>query len=148
LPAWFENISKRQIKAPKIYFRDSGLYHTLLGIEQDHVLLTHPKLGASWEGFALEEIIRYHQATAGECYFWGTQSNAELDLLIIKKGKRFGFEFKYTDSPKTTRSMQIALEDLKLDSLTVIYPGKHFFPLSSRIHACGLEEYANCFLKR
>lgn len=141
IPAWFENISKRQVKAPKIYFRDSGILHYLLNIPNDESLYHHPKLGASWEGFALESIIRHHEATEGEYYFWATHADAELDLLIIKNGKRLGFEFKYTDMPKITKSMNIAIEDLKLDKLLVIFPGKEKFSLTSHIDAVGLENY-------
>lgn len=143
VPAWFENISKRQVKSPKIYFRDSGLLHYLLNIPDAESLFHHPKLGSSWEGFALESIIRHHEATDGEYYFWATQSHAELDLLILKNGKRLGFEFKYTDMPKITKSMTIALNDLKLDRLFVISPGKDSFPLSQDIQAVGLEYYLN-----
>ena len=141
LQPWFENISKRQVKASKIYFRDSGIFHTLLGVANHSALLTSPKIGASWEGFALEEIIRFHQARIEECYFWSTHGEAELDLLIIKNGKRLGFEFKYTDAPKMTKSMVIAQEDLKLDKLFVIYPGKLRFPVGRNIEAVGLETY-------
>jgi uncharacterized protein len=141
LQPWFENISKRQVKTSKIYFRDSGLLHTLLGIADKTALLTNPKIGASWEGFALEEIIRFHQVRPEECYFWATHGNAELDLLIIKNGKKSGFEFKYTDAPKLTKSMAIAEQDLELDNLTVIYPGKHRFPISKNVNAVGLETY-------
>ena len=141
LPPWFENISKRQVKSPKIYFRDSGILHYLLNIIDEEGLYHHPKLGASWEGFALESIIRHHEATDGEYYFWATQAHAELDLLIIKNGKRLGFEFKYTDMPKLTRSMIISMKDLKLDELIVIFPGKETFPLANQISAFGLENY-------
>ena len=146
LPPWFENISKRQVKASKIYFRDSGVLHSLLGISSYSALLTSPKIGASWEGFALEEIIRLHQAKVEECYFWATHGEAELDLLIIKNGKRLGFEFKYTDAPKMTKSMVVAQEYLGLDQLTIIYPGKHRFPVGRNIHAIGLERYMVDFL--
>lgn len=141
IPAWFENISKRQIKSPKIYFRDSGILHYLLNIPNDESLYHHPKLGSSWEGFALESIIRHLEATDGEYYFWGTQGHAELDLLIIKNGERLGFEFKYTDMPKITKSMTIAIEDLNLTKLVVIYPGKEAFLLAKNIEAIGLENY-------
>lgn len=141
LPAWFENISKRQVKSPKIYFRDSGILHYLLNIPNEEILYSNPKLGASWEGFALESIIRHHEATEGEFFFWASHAHAELDLLIIKNGKRLGFEFKYTDMPKVSKSMRIAMEDLKLDKLTVIFPGKENFPLAENIHANGLEPY-------
>ncbi|MEI7580446.1 MAG: ATP-binding protein, partial [bacterium] len=141
LSPWFENISKRQVKAPKIYFRDSGILHTLNGISTAQQLAIHPRLGASWEGFALEEIIRAYALPAEECFFWGTQSGAELDLLIHHKGKRLGFEFKYTDSPKRTASMHIAFTDIGLDHLYVIHPGLGSFPLSETITACGLETF-------
>lgn len=141
IPSWFENISKRQVKSPKIYFRDSGILHYLLNISNDENLYHHPKLGASWEGFALESIIRHHEASEGEYFFWATQSHAELDLLIVKNGKRLGFEFKYTDMPKVTKSMTIAVEDIKLDKLFIIFPGKESFPLTPRIEAVGLQSY-------
>ncbi len=143
LQPWHENISKRQVKSYKIYFRDSGLFHTLLGLSSRSDLIKHPKLGASWEGFALEEIIRKHQAEPHECYFWATQSHAELDLLIVHDGKKIGFEFKYADAPKLTKSMKIALEDLKLDSLTVIYPGPKPYLLADKIKVIGLTNYVN-----
>jgi uncharacterized protein len=143
LPPWFENLHKRQVKSPKIYFRDSGILHALLGITDATQLQTFPKLGSFWEGFALEEIIRKLDAAQGEYYFWATQADAELDLFIIKNGKRIGFEFKYTDAPKITKSMRIAQEDLKLDHLIVMYPGKEIFPLSETIQAYGLETIAN-----
>lgn len=139
LTPWFENIGKRQIKSPKVYFRDSGILHALVGTRDEAGLNVYPKLGAFWEGFALEEIIRQSHASAEECYFWGTQAGAELDLFILKDGKRIGYEFKYTDSPKITPSMLTACKDLKLDHLYVIYPGKHLFPLSELITAKGLD---------
>jgi predicted AAA+ superfamily ATPase len=141
LQPWHENISKRQVRSPKIYFRDSGIFHALLGISDSSDLLTHSKLGASWEGMALEEIIRHTKVDAEDCYFWSTHAHAELDLLIFKNNKRLGFEFKYTDAPKLTKSMTIAGEDLKLDELTIISPGGHDFPLPHGIRACGLEAY-------
>ncbi len=139
LTPWFENLGKRQVKSPKIYFRDSGILHALLGIRDETQLNIHPKLGAFWEGFALEEIIRQAHATVEECYFWKVQGGAELDLLIIKDGKRIGFEVKYTDRPKITPSMKIAYEDLKLDHLYLIFPGKVSFPLAEHITAHGIE---------
>ena len=141
LSPWFENLHKRQIKSPKIFVRDSGILHTLLGIEDELQLLNHPKLGASWEGFALEEVIRVLKADSEDCYFWATQSGAELDLLIVQYGKKMGFEFKYTDSPKITKSMHIALEDLKLDQITLIIPGNHHFRLSEKVEVWGLEVF-------
>lgn len=142
LPAWFENIKKRQVKSPKIYFRDSGIFHSLLGVTEADNLRNHPKCGASWEGFALEEVIRFHGVDAEDCYFWGTHAGAELDLLIIKNNKRLGFEFKYSDAPRLTKSMKIAYETLKLDHLTLIMPGTDNFPLGrDDIRAIGLESY-------
>jgi len=141
LPPWVENVDKRQIKSPKIYFRDSGVYHSLLNIIDKDALYTNPKLGASWEGFALEEVVRHHNGEAGEIYFWGIHGYGELDLFIIKNGKRLGFEFKYTDRPSASKSMNLALEILKLDSLIVIYPGNHNYPLADKIRAIGLTNY-------
>lgn len=138
LTPWHENIGKRQVKSPKIYFRDSGIYHALVGIESKSQLNNLPKLGASWEGFALEEIIREKRATPDECYFWKTQNGAELDLMIIQKGKRIGYEIKYADAPKITKSMHVALEDLRLDHLYVVYPGNRNFPMTEKISAIGL----------
>lgn len=141
LQPWFENIEKRQVKSPKIYFRDSGILHTLLNIPDHESLINHPKLGSSWEGFAIEEIIRLHEATTDEAYFWGIHNQAELDLLIFKNGKKIGFEFKFADAPKLTSSMKISMELLNLDFLSVIFPGKGRFFLSQNIEAIGLEEY-------
>jgi predicted AAA+ superfamily ATPase len=139
LQAWRENIKKRQVKSPKIYFRDSGLLHSFLSIESKEDLEKHPRLGASWEGFALEEIIRKLEAKPDRCYFWASHNGAELDLLIFHKNKKLGFEFKYSDAPKLTKSMQISLEDLKLDRLTVIYPGKIAYSLSEKIEVVPLQ---------
>jgi len=141
LTPWIENINKRQIKSPKIYFRDSGILHSLLGIPDLQALQNHPKLGVSWEGFALEEVIRSHHATPEECYFWGIHSQGELDLLIFKNGKRLGFEFKYSDAPRLTTSMQLAQDTLQLDKLTVIYPGNSHYRLTKEIEVVGLENY-------
>ncbi len=141
LEPWFENIKKRQVKSPKIYIRDSGILHTLLGIQNNNELQVSPKLGALWEGFALEEIIKKYQAQPEECFFWATQGGAELDLLIIKDGKRIGFEVKYTDTPKITKSMISSLQDLSLDHLYVIHPLGETFPLSDKITAQGLESF-------
>ncbi len=142
LNPWHENILKRQVKSPKTYFRDSGLLHTFLGIKSLEELQGHPKLGASWEGFALEEIIRTMKVDPEDCYFWATQNKAELDLLVIKDNKKIGFEFKYTDSPQLTRSMRISMEDLKLSELNVITPlNNTYFPLENNIFVYGLELY-------
>ncbi len=139
LRPWYENLKKRQVKTPKIYFRDSGIYHSLLGLNNKESLVISPKIGASWEGFALEQIIRYYNAEPEECYFWSSHNIAEIDLLIFKNGKRIGFEIKYTDTPKITQSMKISLEDLKLDQIKVIFPGNINFRLSEKIEAVGFE---------
>lgn len=131
LQPWRENIAKRQVRAPKIYFRDSGLVHTLLGIRNEVDLLTHPKLGATWEGFAVEQAIHAHGPD--EIYFWATHNGAELDLLMMKNGRRIGIECKRADAPRMTPSMRIAMEDLKLDSLTVLYPGTKSYTLGENI---------------
>lgn len=138
LAPWFENLGKRQTKAPKIYIRDSGLFHTLMGIADRRALLSHPKLGASWEGFAVEQVLS--RFPTRDAYFWGTHAGAELDLLLLRAGRRIGFEFKFTDTPATTKSMRIALADLKLDHLWVVHPGVHRHPLAERIEAIGLAE--------
>jgi hypothetical protein len=121
LPPWFENVSKRQVKAPKVYLRDSGLLHALLRIGTLRELQAHPKLGASWEGFALDHVIGLLDTR--DIYFWATHGGAELDLLVTLGGRRYGFEFKYRDAPARTRSMLIAREDLGLEHLWVVYPG-------------------------
>jgi len=139
LQPWWENISKRQVKSPKIYFRDTGLLHFLLDVENKSRLLRHPKIGASWEGFALEEVIRCYQVESESCFFWSTHQDAELDLLLFHKGKRLGFEFKYADAPKLTKSMCIAHKDLQLDHLYVVYPGVRRYSLLPNIEVIGLE---------
>jgi predicted AAA+ superfamily ATPase len=131
LPPWFENISKRQVKAPKIYIRDSGILHGLLHLSMIGDVQSHPKLGASWEGFALEQTLSIFPTR--DFYFWATHAGAELDLLLHFGGKRFGFEFKYADAPARTRSMLTALPDLKLDKLWVIYPGDQEYQLDDSI---------------
>jgi predicted AAA+ superfamily ATPase len=141
LSPWFENLGKRQVKSPKVYFRDSGILNALLGIQSGGQLDLFPKLGSLWEGFALEEVARHWGTRQEECYFWATQSGAELDLLIAKEGKKLGFEFKYTDSPKITPSMRIALQDLKLDHLTLVFPSEEVFELDEKITARGLASF-------
>lgn len=138
LPPFFENIGKRQVKAPKIYLGDSGLFHTLMGIRTLHDLLAHPKLGASWEGFAISEVVHALEAREDECFFWATHAGAELDLLVARGQKRRGFEFKFSEQPKPTKSMFIALDDLKLDRLDIIHPGPHSFPLGERLFATSI----------
>lgn len=144
LQPWHENLKKRQVKSPKIYFRDSGLLHQLLGIRTPEDLLRHPKCGASWEGYIIEEAIKLAQPD--EAYFWATHGGAELDLLLVKDGHRLGIEVKRMDAPRLTPSMRIALEDLGLDRLTVIYPGERHYRLAEKINvmpATELAEYGN-----
>lgn len=138
LQPWHENISKRQVKAPKIYVRDSGLLHELLGIHASRTLDAHPKLGASWEGFALENVIRVLRLRQEQCFFWATHADAELDLLVLALGRRVGFELKRTDAPRITRSMRVAITDLGLDHLFVVTPGDACFPLDDKVTAAGI----------
>jgi uncharacterized protein len=140
LPAWHANLGKRQVKAPKVYFRDSGLLHHLLGIRTSYQLETHPRVGASWEGYALEETLDCLRPD--EAYFWGTHSGAELDLLLIKNGRTFGIEFKRQDAPRLTPSGRIALRDLELEHLAYIYPGAKAYPLDDRASVLPLRSLA------
>jgi predicted AAA+ superfamily ATPase len=136
LPPWFQNLRKRQLRSPKVYIRDAGLLHALLGIANPAGLQSHPKLGASWEGFCLEQIL----CVCGDrdAYFWGTHSGAELDLLLFHRGRRLGIEFKFSDRPGTTKSMRVVLQDLALDHLYVVHPGEHTFALDATITAISL----------
>ena len=136
LEPWFENLGKRLVKSPKIYLRDSGILHFLLGLEEFEELQMHPRYGASWEGFALEQTLIAHGAR--EAYFYATQRGAELDLLLLRRGRRWGFEFKCTDAPRTTRSMHVVADDLGLSHLWVVYPGELEYPLTDRITALPL----------
>ena len=138
LPPWFENLGKRLVKSPKVYLRDSGILHYLLGIEEAEELPMHPRYGASWEGFALEQTLIAHGAR--EAYFYATQRGAELDLMLLRRGRRWGFEFKCTDAPRTTKAMHIAIDDLDLEHLWVVYPGSVRYPLTGRITALPLVE--------
>lgn len=135
LPPWFENVGKRQVKSPKVYVADSGLLHTLLGIGERRDLERHPKLGASWEGFAIEQVVARLRARREECFFWGTQAGAELDLLVVRGRRRLGFEVKRTSAPSVTPSMRIALADLGLDRLDVVHAGRETYPLAPRVRA-------------
>jgi len=136
LQPWHENLGKRQVKSPKIYFRDTGLLHALMGVSTLPELLAHPRCGASWEGFALEQVLRL--AKPDEAYFWATHQGAELDLLMLRGRQRVGVEFKRADAPKVTPSMRIAMHDLKLDALYVMYPGAHRFSLADGVEAVPL----------
>ena len=138
LPPWFENISKRQYKAPKVYIRDSGLLHALLRLGSWNELAGHPKLGASWEGFALEQVLAL--AHGAGAYFWGTHAGAELDLLLTHRGRRYGIEFKYGDAPIMTKSLHVALADLKLDQAWIVYPGNERYAVHKKVEVVPLSE--------
>lgn len=130
LPPWFENLSKRQVRAPKVYVSDSGLLHALLGVESRKALERHPKVGASWEGFVVHEILTRLGARTEESYFWATHGGAELDLLVLRGERRWGFEVKRTTSPRITRSARSAYESLRLDRLDIVHAGEQTFPLA------------------
>ena len=138
LPPWHENISKRQVKSPKVWVADSGLLHTLLDIESFSALERHPKCGASFEGHCLEQVIRHLRARPEQCFFWATQAGAELDLLVVRGAERRGFEVKYSDAPALTPSMRAAVTDLRLDSLEVLYPGARTYSLHEKVRVVPL----------
>jgi len=138
LAPWHENIAKRQVRSPKVYVADSGLLHTLLNLRTAADLETHPKVGASWEGFVIDQLIRRLGVEADECFFWATHAGAELDLLVVRGNNRLGFEIKRTAAPAMTRSAYIAIEDLKLQRLDVIHAGDHSFPLAKRARAVAI----------
>jgi len=140
LAPWHANLKKRQVKSPKIYFRDSGLLHQILGIRSEKDLLTSPKCGASWEGYVIEEAIQAFNPD--ESYFWATHNGAEIDLLMVKEGALYGVECKRMDAPRLTTSMRIAMTDLKLERMSVIYPGIKRFPLADGIEAVPLRDLA------
>ena len=146
LQPWHENLGKRQVKHPKIYFPDSGLLHALLGIRSEADLLTHPKSGASWEGFALEQVIR--AVRPDELHFWATHNAAKLDLLLFKNGQRLGYKFKRSDVPRLSASMRSTFADLGLSSLEVIYPGSVGYALADGITVRPLSAYAQVELRR
>lgn len=141
LQPWHANIRKRQVKSPKVYIRDSGLLHQLLGINTERDLFTHPRIGASWEGYVLEEVLAAEQPD--EAYFWATHQGAEIDLILKMGGKLLGVECKRADAPKITPSIRSALADLELDSVAVVYPGSKRFPLSDQVEAVPLSALAN-----
>ncbi|MEK7767552.1 MAG: ATP-binding protein, partial [bacterium] len=142
LPPWHENLAKRQVKSPKVYFRDSGLLHWLLDAPTMEDLSVHPRVGASWEGFALEEVLKRIGPDGEGCAFWATHAGAELDLLVTRGRRREGFEFKHTAEPAVTASMRVALKDLRLDRLTVVHAGDASYPLGDRLRAVPLERLA------
>jgi hypothetical protein len=141
LQPWHANLSKRQVKSPKLYFRDSGLLHYFLAIRSERDLLLHPRSGASWEGFAIEETIK--AVIPDQVFFWAAHSGAELDLLLIKDGQRIGVEMKRVDAPRLTPSMRAATQDLALVRLLVVYPGPHPYPLAENIQAVPLASLAH-----
>jgi predicted AAA+ superfamily ATPase len=138
LQPWHENIGKRQLKSIKIYLRDSGILHSLLGLTDQHSLFGHPQVGASWEGFALEQVYRILDLK--EAFFWATHSGVEIDLLYFHRGRRYGIEIKFNEAPKVTRSMRIAQEELGLDHLWIIYPGEHRYPVDKKISVWPLQD--------
>jgi predicted AAA+ superfamily ATPase len=139
LPPWHVNLKKRQVKAPKVYIRDSGLLHSLLGVDQSmDDVLGHPKAGASWEGFIIEQLSSLLRTR--DTYFWATHAGAELDLLLILNGKKVGVEIKLHTAPRAGRSLKIAAHDLKLDRLLVIHAGKEYYPLAENIEALSLAQ--------
>lgn len=140
LAPWHENLKKRQVKSPKVYVRDSGLLHQLLGIRSQRDLLSHPKSGASWEGYVIEETLK--AVEPDQAYFWATHQGAELDLLLFQDRRRLGVEIKRADAPTLTPSIRIALQDLELDHLTVVYPGAARYALSDRVSVVPLTEIA------
>jgi predicted AAA+ superfamily ATPase len=143
LQPWHTSIGKRLVKRPKLYFADSGIFHSLLAVGRREDLMTHPKLGASWEGFALESLIRSIGKRKEEVFFWSTHSGAEVDLFWQHKGKSWAVEFKYADAPKKSRSMQSALEDLGLAHLWVIYPGSRKYRLADKITVLPLSSISD-----
>ncbi len=138
LTPWSENLGKRQVKSPKLYIADTGILHSLLGIDNRAGLENHPKVGASWEGFGITQVVERLGVSRGECYFWATQAGAELDLLVVRGERRMGFEFKRTVAPQVTKSMHIALEDLRLSSLDVVHAGDQTYPLRKGMRALSL----------
>ena len=141
LQPWHANLKKRQVKAPKIYLRDTGLLHQLLGIRSDQELFSHPKCGSSWEGYVIEETIK--TMNPDEAYFWGTHNGAEIDLVMVKGGRMLGVECKRIDAPRLTPSMRIALENLNLERIAVVYPGARRYALAENVHAVPLEAIAD-----
>ena len=138
LQPWFANVAKRQVKSPKVYLRDSGVLHALLNLPDRQALDAYPRLGASWEGFALEQVIRAAEVDAQECFFWATHRGAELDLLLVRGTTRRAFEFKYSSAPKVTRSLHSALADLDAGRIEIVTPGDATYPLADRIGVVGL----------
>jgi uncharacterized protein len=140
LQPWFVNVGKRQVKSPKVYVRDTGSLHSLFNLSDRHALLGHPRVGASWEGFVLEQVLR--AIRPDEAYYWATHNGAELDLLFPHRGQSYGVEIKFTEAPAATKSMRIAIDDLSLKHLWIIYPGSERFPIDKHITAWPLRDVA------
>jgi hypothetical protein len=138
LQPWYENIGKRQVKAPKVYLRDSGLLHALLNLPDSQTLLGYSRMGASWEGFAIEQVLQ--SVKPAQAFFWATHTGAEVDLFFISRGRRYGVECKFSETPKITKSMNQSLESLNLAHLWIIYPGEHPYPLSKQISVWPLRD--------
>lgn len=145
LQPWHENIGKRQVKSPKIYFRDTGLLHGLLSIVDMHSLYGHPRVGASWEGFALSQFLQIVRPV--QPFFWSSYSGADLDLLFFHRGRRYGVEFKFNEAPKATKSMRIALSDLNLEHLWIIFPGARPFPIDDKLSTWPLRHIPSLVAK-
>ena len=137
LQPWYENIKKRQVKAPKIYLRDAGLLHNLLNLPDLHTLRAHPRIGASWEGFCIEQIVQVVEPQ--QAYFWSTHSGPEIDLFFIHHSKRYGVEIKFSETPKITKSLLAAIHDLKLEHAWIVYPGKEQYPVHEKITVIPLK---------
>jgi len=142
LPPWHANLAKRQVRSPKVYIADPGLLHALLGLADLPGLTGHPKVGASWEGFAIAAIMAALGARREECSFWALHTGAELDLLVVRGQRRLGFEIKLTDTPRITPSVRSALEHLDLERLYLVHAGEHRFPLAERVEAVPLRALA------
>jgi hypothetical protein len=143
LPPWYENLKKRQVKSPKVYLRDSGLLHILLRLQTRHDLQGHPKLGASWEGFALEQILTTLETR--DAYFWAAHAGPELDLLVFARGRRYGFELKLSEAPTVSRSMRTATETLRLDKLWIVVPDGPGWDVDDRVSVTPLTAVASAF---
>ena len=135
LQPWHENVARRQVRSPKVYIGDSGILHALLGLGSREALVSHPKVGASWEGFVIRQITHLLAVRSDQCYHWSTYSGAELDLLVMAGNRRYGFEVKRTEAPRLTASMRSALETLDLQRLDVVHAGRHLYPLAPRVRA-------------
>ena len=140
LQPWHANLRKRQVRSPKVFVRDSGLLHQLLGIDSEKALVSHPKLGASWEGFVIEQVLALE--SHDECAFWATHQGAEIDLILRRGDRLFGVECKRADAPRVTPSMRIALEDVGLERIAVVHPGDRRYPIADRIEAVPLRDLA------